>query len=159
MMFRLTKVSDINALKNIYQKAVKELAPSLYTQEQVIAWSFFPDNTEKFKDFIFKADTYILENSQEIIGFCGLEKNGHITSLYVHPAYTRQGYGTKLLNYVLQKGMEENMSRFYTEASFFSQPVFHRCGFEIVEMETVNYGVVSFERYKMEKRIRGQSHG
>jgi len=43
------------------------------------------------------------------------------------------------------------VKKFYTEASFFSQPVFSRCGFTILEMETVFYGDVSFERYKMEK--------
>ncbi|AUC62184.1 putative aetyltransferase YafP [Cyanobacterium sp. HL-69] len=152
-MFRFALPSDIQALKSIYQKSVTELAPSLYTKEQVIAWSSFPDDTVKFTQFILKPDTYILENNQEIVGFCGLEKNGHIASLYIHPAHTRQGYGTNLLNYALNRGIQENISRFYSEASFFSQPLFKRCGFKVLEMETVKYGVVSFERYKMEKRI------
>ena len=157
-MFRLATPSDINALKSIYQKTVRELAPSLYTTEQVIAWSLFPEDTAKFTEFILKPDTYILEKNQEIIGFCGLEKNGHIASLYIHPAHTRQGYGTKLLNHVLNQGIKESISLFYSEASFFSQPLFKRCGFEVVEMETINYGVVFFERYKMEKRIMRQKH-
>ncbi|MBE9222257.1 GNAT family N-acetyltransferase [Cyanobacterium stanieri LEGE 03274] len=152
-MFRLINASDSFTLKQIYQKVVQELAPSLYNEEQVIAWSAFPNDQDKFNNFILKPDTYIIEKNQEIIGFCGLEKNGHIASLYIHPKYTRQGYGTQLLQYVLNQGIKQGITKFYTEASFFSQPVFQRCGFEIIEMETVKYGVVSFERYKMEKRI------
>lgn len=152
-MFRLADDSDFEILRQIYRLSVQKLAPSLYSHDQVIAWSAFPDNFTKFHDFIFQADTYLLENQKQIIGFCGLQSDGHITSFYIQPDFTRQGYGKKLLIYVLEKGISQGIKRFYTEASFFSQPVFSRCGFEIVEMETIKYGDVSFDRYKMEKTI------
>jgi putative acetyltransferase len=149
-MFRLAVENDFEILRHIYSHTVKKLAPSLYSPSQVIAWSSAPDNINKFHDFIFNADTHLLIKNDEIIGFCGLENDGHIASLYLHPDFTRQGYGTKLLLYVLEIGIKKGIIRFYTEASFFSQPVFSRCGFNIVTMETVNYGDISFERYKME---------
>lgn len=152
-MYRLISASDFARVQKIYQNSVLQLAPSLYSPEQVIAWSSFPNHTAKFHSFIFNPDTYIIENEEEIIGFCGLEKDGHIASLYVDPRYSRQGYGTKLLQYVLNQGIKAKINRFYTEASFFSHPVFQRCGFVVLEMEHVKYGVVSFQRYKMEKRI------
>lgn len=153
-MFRLAVDSDFEILRQIYRLSVEKLAPSLYSHDQVIAWLTFPDNLTKFHDFIFQADTYLLENSAQIIGFCGLKSDGHIASFYLHPDFTRQGYGTKLLTHVLEKGISQAMKRFYTEASFFSQPVFSRCGFDVVTMETVKYGEVSFDRYKMEKTIK-----
>ena len=127
------------------------LAPSLYSPPQVKAWSQSPDDYDQFWQFIFNADTYLLLNKENIIGFCGLKSDGHIASFYVAPNFTRQGNGTKLLNYVLCKGRVKGITKFYTEASFFSQPVFSRCGFMVVTMEIVNYGNVLFERYKMEK--------
>lgn len=153
-MFRLAVDTDFENLKQIYRLSVQKLAPSLYSHDQVIAWSSFPDNFALFHDFIFQADTYLLENQGQIIGFCGLQCDGRIASFYLHPDFTRQGYGTKLLIYVLEKGIQQGIKRFYTEASFFSQPVFSRHGFEIVEMETVKYGDVSFDRYKMELTIK-----
>ncbi|BAQ60121.1 putative acetyltransferase [Geminocystis sp. NIES-3708] len=149
-MFRLAIEQDFETIREIYTYTVKKLAPSLYSPSQVIAWSSFPDNISKFHDFIFNANTYLLLKNNQIIGFCGLENDGHIASFYLHPDFTRQGYGTKLLLYVLDIGIKKGITRFYTEASFFSQPVFSRCGFTIFAMETVNYGDISFERYKME---------
>ncbi len=152
-MFRLVLCSEFDLIREIYRESVQQLAPLLYTPEQVIAWSSFPDNLEKFWQFVYQPQTYVMEFEKQIIGFCGLRNDGHIASFYFHPNFTRQGYGTKMLNHVLDRGINQGLKKFYTEASFFSQPVFARCGFVIVEMETVKYGEVSFERYKMEKRI------
>lgn len=150
MIFRLAENSDFDTLTQIYRQSVQQLAPLLYTKKQVEAWANFPNNQAKFREFIFKPKTYLIEQDQVIIGFCGLESDGHIASFYIDPRFTRQGYGTKILLYVLAKGQELGLKRFYTEASFFSQPVFKKCGFSIIEMETVKYGEVVFERYKME---------
>ena len=148
-MFRIAEEKDFPRLRQIYRDSVKRLAPSLYTPEQVKAWSLTPDNRDRFWQFIFGCDTYLLIQNETIIGFCGLAtEDGHIVSLYLHPDFTRQGYGTKVLNYVLNVGIEAGITKFYTEASFFSEPVFSRCGFEVVTMETVYYGDVLFRRYK-----------
>jgi putative acetyltransferase len=152
-MFRLAKNSDFNTLAQIYRQSVKELAPLLYTKEQVEAWSNFPNNKAKFREFIFKPKTYLVETEQTIISFSGLDFDGHIASLYVNPFFARQGYGTQILLYVLEKGRQLGLKKFYTEASFFSQPLFEKCGFSIIEMETAKYGEIIFERYKMEKIV------
>lgn len=152
-MFRLATENDFSRLREIFRETVLKLAPSLYSPEQVTAWSLSPNNREKFWRFIFQADTYLLIENDVIIGFCGLQENGHIVSLYVDADYTRQGYGTKLLLYVLKKGEKQGIKKFFTEASFFSQPVFLRCGFQVVTIETVNYNNVLFQRYRMEKII------
>lgn len=152
-MFRIASNSDFNKLREIYRLSVQKLATKLYSKEQVEAWSNFPKNYDKFHEFIFKPTTFILEIDNNIIAFCGLKNDGHIASFYVHPDFSRKGYGTKILNFVLEKGQELGIKRFYTEASFLSQPVFKRCGFQVIEMETVKYGEISFDRYKMEKLL------
>lgn len=158
--FRLAMENDFETLRYIYRETVKKLAPSLYSPLQVEAWASTPDDISHFHFFIFNPDTYLLLIQEKIIGFCGLRKNGHIASLYIHPDFTRQGYGTKLLNNVLTIGIRQGIIRFFTEASFFSHPVFLRCGFTVIETETVHYGDVAFERYKMEKIIyQCQTHG
>lgn len=149
--FRLANQNDLAIVANLYRQSVKQIAPLLYSQAQVMAWSGFADNYEQFYQFIFKPQTYLLEKEEQIIAFSGLEKNGHIASLYVHPDYNRQGYGTKILVYVLNIGHNLGIRKFFTEASFFSQPVFTRQGFDITALETVRYGNIPFDRYKMEK--------
>jgi putative acetyltransferase len=153
LKFRLANQEDFINIKNIYQQSVIKIAPSLYNKKQVKAWSDFTNNKEKFYDFIFRPTTYLLEKDTKIIAFCGLENNGHIASFYVHPDFNRQGYGTKILTYVLEIGQNLGIKRFFTEASFFSQPVFSIHGFDIIAIETVRYGSVSFDRFQMEKVI------
>lgn len=152
-MFRLILESEFDVVREIYRETVQKLAVELYTKEQVKAWSNSPNNKTKFHEFIFKPKTYVYEKNNKIIAFCGLEEDGHIASLYVHPDFSRQGYGTKILQFVLEKGINSGIKKFYAEASFLSQPVFARCDFRILEMETVKYGNVSFDRYKMIKNV------
>ena len=151
--FRPVNVDDLPILADIYRHSVRQIAPSLYTQQQVNAWSAFAEQEDQFREFIVKPQTYLLEQDDLIIAFSGLETNGHIASLYVHPHYNRQGYGTRRLVYVLNLGEKLGINRFFAEASFFSQPVFSRQDFKIVTTETVYYGDVAFDRYKMEKVI------
>ena len=152
-MFRIVGDEDLQTLADIYRQSVRQLATKLYTRTQIDAWSYFPNYQAKFHEFIFKPETWLLEQEKTIIAFCGLDRDGHIVSLYVHPLFSRKGYGTTLLNFVLEKGIQAQINRFYTEASFLSQPVFSRSGFTVVEMETVKYDEFIFERYKMEKLV------
>lgn len=157
--FRIADQNDFEVVTNIFRQSVKKIAPFLYSKEQVLAWSGFADNYSKFYEFVFKPQTYLLEKDQQTIAFCGLKMNGHIASFYVHPDYNRQGYGTKILVYVLNAGKNLGIKRFFTEASFFSQPVFTRQGFDIFDIETVRYGDITFDRYKMEKLTENTNLG
>jgi putative acetyltransferase len=150
-MIKIAESKDLVTLAQIYRNTVQQLGPNLYSPEQVEAWSQAPDNLEYFQQFIFKPTTYIWEDQGEIIGFCGLETNGHIVSLYIAPQHTRKGIGTKLLEFVLDEGKKLNLTRFYTEASYFSKTVFERCGFVVYDEEYIKYGDITFHRYKMEK--------
>ena len=152
-MIRLAQPEDFDALADLYSCAVQQTAIALYSPEQIRAWSGFTQHREKFHPFIFTADTFIKEIGGDLVGFCGLEPDGHVTSLYVHPRFNRQGHGSALLRYVLTQGEGRGIQRFYTEASYLSQPVFERCGFRVAGMETVDYFGVVFERFQMERRI------
>lgn len=150
-MFRIATSEDLESLAQIYKQTVQQLATKLYTPQQVKAWSEASDNREKFTNFIFEPTTYLYVENCEILGFCGLKKDGHIVSLYVAHQHTRKGVGTKLIKNALREGEKLNLHRFYTEASYLSKVVFERCGFQVYDQEYVNYAEVEFHRYKMEK--------
>lgn len=150
-MIRLARPEDFDALADLYCCAVQQTAIALYSPEQIEAWSSFTKHREKFHPFIFNGDTFLKEINGEIVGFCGLEADGHVISLYVHPRFNRQGHGSALLRYVLQQGEARGMRRFYAEASYLSKSVFERCGFQVAGMETVDYFGVVFERFQMER--------
>ena len=82
MKIRAATVLDIPALATVYRDSVKAIAPQRYSPEQVEAWAYFPSDTEAFNDFIFHPTTFVAELDGMIVGFSGVEENGHIASLY-----------------------------------------------------------------------------
>jgi putative acetyltransferase len=157
-MIRRVLDSDFAQLVEIYTEAVRQTANTIYTPEQIDAWSAFPAKTEKFRQFVFGPETYatVVENSP--VAFCGLGNDGHIASLYVHPDYNRMGYASKLLQYVMEGGERRGMRRFYTEASFLSKTVFERHGFVVDCVEEVDYDGVLFRRFKMVRLVEAYRH-
>jgi len=148
-MIRRVRESDFAQLVEIYTEAVRQTATKVYSPEQINAWSGFPLKADKFWEFVFGPETWVIAADKLPVAFCGLGKDGHIASLYVHPGFNRKGYGSQLLQYVLERGERRGMRRFYTEASFLSRTVFERHGFIVDYVEEVDYDGVHFCRFKM----------
>ncbi len=84
--------------------------------ENIIPESFLKDFTPEKREVFFRnefekyKDTYIIETDNEIIGFSTIGKTrdkneintGEIWGIYLHPDYWEKGYGTKLLNYLIE---------------------------------------------------------
>ncbi|MGB1876445.1 MAG: GNAT family N-acetyltransferase [Rhodospirillaceae bacterium] len=58
------------------------------------------------------------------MGFCGYARDGHITSLYIHPDSEEQGVGRALLTHVLEDARAHGVTDFYVEASEMAFPLF-----------------------------------
>jgi putative acetyltransferase len=145
--------NDVLKCGDIFYRTVIKLAPSLYTPQQVKAWSQSPLDREKFAQYILSADTFVYCNlADQILGFSGIETNGHICSLYVDPDFCRQGIATQLLKYIINYAEVYNPSFLYAEASFLSKKVFLRLGFQVAEIEYVKYNGVDFKRFRVELR-------
>lgn len=149
MKIRLATESDISELAKLYGDAVKAIAPAYYSPEQVATWAAFSFETEAFKKFILNPATFIAEDAEKICGFSGLENDGHVVSVYVHPDYFRQGIGSRLLAAVLESARIKKISQLYSEASEFSKPLFEKFGFENYDIERVLRNGVWFDRYLM----------
>ena len=153
LRFRFASDDDIPALAALYAGSVRALGPSLYTPAQVDAWSASPQDSERFNAWIRSAPTLLLLLDRAIAGFCGVGDDGHVTSLYVAADHTRKGVGSTLLREAMRRARDRGIREFYTEASFFSRPVFARHGFYDDYEETVDYNGTEFRRFVMRHRI------
>ncbi len=148
---RLAKEEDVLKCADIFYRTVVKLAPAFYTSEQVDAWSQTALNREKFLKYILNADTFVYcSHPDQILGFSGLELNGHIASLYVDPDFCRQGIATNLLKYLINYSQVYELDFLYSEASFLSKNVFLKVGFKVAEIEYVKYNKVDFKRFRVE---------
>jgi len=148
--FRLATAADVPALAALYAQAARELGPQVYTPEQVAAWASFGADTPAFRDYILKAQTWIAEHDGQACGFCGIDEEGEVHSLYVRPALTRRGLGSRLLAHAIAT-QDRAVMRFAAWATPFSVPVFGRAGFRLVRAVTEPYQGVVFERYRLER--------
>lgn len=145
--------TDFSRLVEIYTEAVRQTATKVYSPEQIAAWAAFPLKADKFREFVFGPETWVIVVGRKPVAFCGLGKDGHIASLYVHPEYNRMGHASRLLQHVLDLGERRGMRRFYTEASYLSKTVFERHGFIVDYVEEVDYDGVHFCRFKMVRHV------
>lgn len=152
MQIRLAQPEDVPALATLYRETVFAHGPQHYTPAQIDAWAAFGQDTPPFRQFILGAATYLAEDDRGVVGFAGLETNGHVASVYVRQDCIRQGVGSYLLSYLLSQAQGMTLDRLYAEASHLSLGLFLKHGFCHYATETVERDGVTFDRYLVEKR-------
>ena len=149
---RMVSADDLPALRDLYAGSVLAVGLTHYTPEQVQAWAASAWD-ERFESFSLKPMTVVAVHGDTITGFGGIEPDGHITSLYVHAGHLRQGVGTLILQHLIDHAQQQRMSRLHAEASYFSKPLFEKCGFTTSSIERSIHKGVAFERYLMGRSL------
>jgi putative acetyltransferase len=153
MHIRLANQADVVALGAIFRSAAEVVGPEAYSPAQVAVWSSFPENQDAFRAFILAATTFVAVEESQLLGFCGVEDDGRVASLYVRGDRGREGIGSKLLAKAISHAQTSNISRLYAEASVFSRPLFLKFGFVDTGTEVVQRGEVDFKRYLVAREL------
>lgn len=148
MMIRRAEPRDVPACAEIYAAGVHACGPAAYTPEQIAAWSAFAADPVRFPAFILEPMTLIaVDDDDRPLGFCGLDPDGRVASLYVAPQAMRRGIASTLLRHMSAHAQRAGLTHLWTQASYFSLPLFLRHGFELDHVDTAIYGEVSFTRH------------
>lgn len=147
--FRLACAADVPALAALYADSARDLGPQVYSPEQVVAWQRFVHDAPAFADYVLQACTWIAEDAAGALGFCGIDAEGEVRSLYVRASATRRGLGSALLAHALAMARQQGLARFAAWATPFSLPVFARAGFCPVRTVREPFQGVMFERYRV----------
>jgi putative acetyltransferase len=148
--FRRVDAADVPALAALYAHSARTLGPQVYGAEQVAAWQCFAQDAAAFADYVLSASTWLAEDAAGPLGFCGIDAQGEVRSLYVRAAATRVGLGSALLAHALDVARRQGQCCFAAWATPFSLPVFHRAGFELAHTVREPFQGVMFERYRVE---------
>jgi len=98
---------------------------------------------------VLTATTWLVEDAAGALGFCGVDAQGEVRSLYVRAAATRQGLGSALLAHALGAARAQGQSGFAAWVTPFSLPVFGRAGFALLRTVREPFQGVMFERYRV----------
>jgi putative acetyltransferase len=152
--FRLVTSADVPALASLYAETARRLGGACYTPEQVAAWADFGADTPAFRDYVLGARTWLASSPHAteaggVLGFCGIDGQGHVHSLYVRAGHHRRGLGTALLAHAMTDARRRGLTHFSAWATPFSEPVFLRAGLRVVERPVTRFQGVDFRRCRM----------
>lgn len=153
LRFRPANPGDVATLRRLYADSVKALGPSAYSPEQVEAWAAFADEEDDFRAFVLGALTLVAEDERGVVGFGGLQSDGRIASLYVHPDASGEGIGSAILGRLLEIGRGRLQTRFRAEASELSRRTFEAQGFRVANVEMAGRDGVRIRRYRMVREL------
>lgn len=153
MKVRTYKISDIEAIIDLFYDTVHHVNIRDYNQEQVDAWAPANINLQFWQDRLSRTFTYVAEEGDKIIGFGNLEDNGHIDCFYCHQDFQRQGVGSQILENIELKARKLGIKRLFTAASITAKPFFMGKNFIVVSQQQVELRGQVFINFLMEKFI------
>ena len=145
--------SDEIALREVYEDAIRTCDKSLYSQEQIDAWSalaYLPGVLDKP---LKHGCGWVSCVDKTIEAFALKYPYNRLALLYCRGRSSRQGHATALLHQFEEDTRIERPINLKTEASLCSYQLLLRNGWRIISPEEIQIGGVHFSRYLMEKTL------
>jgi putative acetyltransferase len=127
--------ADLDAVVDIFQRAIREIACKHYDPDQIAAWSEV--DAGAWAPHRLSRPAWIAEFGQDPAGFTDLEPDGHLDMMFVHPDFQDRGVATALLNSVEGAARKQGLAEIFTEASITARPFFERRGFQFIAPQQV----------------------
>ena len=150
---RPCEISDEIALREVYEDAIRTCDKSLYSQEQIEAWSalaYLPGILDKP---LTQGVGWVSCVDTTIEAFALKYPHNRLALLYCRGRSSRQGHATALLHQIEKDTLKDRPITLQTEASLCSYQLLLRHGWKIVAPEEIQIGGVHFSRYLMKKTL------
>ena len=145
--------SDEMVLREVYEDAIQTCDKSLYSQEQIEAWSslaYLPGVLDKPLN---QGEGWVSCVDDTIEAFALKYPQNRLALLYCRGRSSRQGHATALLHQIEKDTVQHRPFNLKTEASLCSYQIFLRHGWKIIAPQEIQIGGVHFSRYLMEKTL------
>ena len=148
---RRFRAEDAMAVAMLYGRAVRIGAAGAYPRVALEAWAaprlslrFFRNRMLPTWTFVAVTDGGVAARArfrgagqggshgaggELVLGFTEIMQDGHVRMLFTDPAATRRGLAGRLLRHALAHARTHGITRFDTDASRLSRPVFASAGF------------------------------
>jgi putative acetyltransferase len=124
-----------------------------YSTEQVQAWAPETPDPEIWHNRMIARHTLVAEQDGELLGFAELEPEGHVDMFYCRSDIVGRGVGWRLYAALEAKAVAMGLSRVSADVSITAQPFFTRCGFHVIQQQTVIRREISLTNFKMENTL------
>jgi putative acetyltransferase len=151
---RVARDSDLEGIYEAHVRAIREVCVSAYGQREVAAWSgrLYPGI---HAPVLYAHAFYVVVAEGTVAGFGQLEvESGEVHGIYVHPAFLRRGFGTRLLAALESRARDARVPTLTLRASLNAVSFYHAAGFtsEGDDLHPVD-DTVSIACVRMAKRL------
>ncbi len=130
VVIRRAKEIDCEAILRVHIRAIREIANSHYTPEEVEAWGH-PRKPEHYAESVRNKEFYVAEENGIVIGFGTLNQvQGEIEAVYVSPEIVRRGIGKAILQKLEEWARDLNIKLLKMDASLNAVPFYKSAGYE-----------------------------
>ena len=143
---------DLDAVIEIFQRAIREIASRDYSPAHVDSWSRV--DRGEWAEWRLTRPTWVAEIDGRPVGFSDLEADGHLDMMFVHPRFQGIGVATSLLERVEREAQSLDLQQVFVEASITARPFFERRGFRSVGLHPIEEDGLVFTTFRMIKPMK-----
>ncbi|WP_303921821.1 GNAT family N-acetyltransferase [Draconibacterium sediminis] len=137
----------------VFVSSVRENAANYYNQEQLQAWAPNSIDREEWKNKMHRINPFVILDNDKILGYADLQSSGYIDHFFVRGGYSGRGVGKQLMNFLLQKAKEKDITELSSDVSLAAQPFFKKFGFKPIISKKVEVRGVELENALMKKEM------
>jgi len=140
---RPARLEDCPSIWRVFTRAVRELARSHYTVEELEAWAALRQ-PESFAAVIGKREFYVAEDAGAIVGYGQLNTaTGELEAVYVAPEWANRSLGRRLLEKLEEAAWAAGLKSLHLRASLNAVGFYEHFGYhaERQEMHRLPTGV------------------
>ncbi|KKB46523.1 hypothetical protein HMPREF1212_04018 [Parabacteroides sp. HGS0025] len=151
---RQANLSDIPALKELYQNTVLTVNRKDYTAEEVKDWASCGADAAHWDELLKEQHYVVAENEKGVIvGFASVNDAGYMHALFVHKDFQHQGIASSLYKYLEIYAKEKGAKKLTSEVSITAKPFFEKQGFQVDEEQKRKANQLCLINYKMSKEL------
>ncbi len=121
---------DCEAILHVHIRAIRELAKSHYTPEEIDAWAS-PRKPEHYAESVRNKEFYVAEENGVTIGFGTLNQwQSEIEAVYVSSEVARRGIGKAILQKLEERARDLNIESVKLDASLNAIAFYKSAGYE-----------------------------
>ena len=136
-------------IKLLIHHTVRVCYPAIYPKE-VVEFFIRYHSSEQIRSRASSGILIALEEDNAILG-TGFLDGEEMGGVYIHPEYQRKGYGTMIVNFLLDKAVKKGIDKIWLDATPFAKPLYLKSGFTVSSPMVQMVGDVALHYFKMEK--------
>ncbi len=146
-------LGDGESCRRLFNDTVRQVNCRDYTPTQIDAWAHAAMNVESWLRRFSDNFALVVEQSDAIVGFADMTRDGYLDRLFVSADHQRQGIATMLMNAIESAAKNSHLSRVHTQASITAKPFFVSRGFTVVAEQTVKCRGIELTNFVMELKL------